>query len=94
MQRFHVHHCLDSLRQIAMCHGSTELVTFNYVSEERYKNPLPNPDFLIERKCRNWDAIVDWVKRHKGDKRMSESRSEWEDKNGPSVPSWPGGEGF
>ncbi|KAF2240033.1 hypothetical protein EV356DRAFT_495882 [Viridothelium virens] len=85
MQLIHVHHCLDSLREIIMCRGDTELVTFEYVSEERYPNPRPNPNFLVERKCRNWDAIADWAKEHHADIGAAESREVWEEKHGPAA---------
>ncbi len=85
MQKIHVHHCLDSLREIIMCRADTELVTFEYVSEERYKNPRPNPDFMVERKCRNWDALVDWVHKHSANINDVESRQEWEAKHGPPT---------
>lgn len=82
MQLIHVGHCIDSLRQIIMCHGDTELVTYEYVSEKQYRNPLPNPNFIVERKCRNWDSIVSWVERHKTDRGKAESRASWEGKHG------------
>ena len=80
MQLIHVSHCLDSLRQIIMCRADTELVTFEYVSEERFPNPRPNPNFLVERKCRNWDDIVEWVEGHRGDMDFAESRAAWEER--------------
>ncbi|KAF2111301.1 hypothetical protein BDV96DRAFT_582848 [Lophiotrema nucula] len=85
MQLIHVHHCLDSLRQIAMCRGDTELVTFQYVSEEWYPNPRPNPDFLVERKCRNWDQLVEWVSERRADVGDAESREVWEGKYGKAT---------
>lgn len=85
MQLIHVGHCLDSLRQIIMCHADTELLTFEYVSEERYPNPRPNPNFLVERKCKNWDDIVAWVTDHHADLNLVESRQAWEERLGVHV---------
>ncbi|ELR05751.1 hypothetical protein VC83_07982 [Pseudogymnoascus destructans] len=85
MQLIHVGHCLDSLRQIIMCHADTELLTFEYVSEKRYPNPRPNPNFLVERKCKNWDDIVAWVTDHHADLNLVESRQAWEERLGVHV---------
>ena len=53
----HVDHCLDTLRQIIICHGDISVVTFDWNVHDR--NPFP--DFLVERECRNWDSILEWT---------------------------------
>ena len=53
-------HCIDSLRQIAMCHADIEMVTFDWVESQ----PFPFPNFVVNRECRNWDKVLQWAKDH------------------------------
>ena len=50
-------HCLDFLRQSAMCHGDVGLVTFQWMPDSLI--PVSN---ATVHECVNWDAIDKWTK--------------------------------
>lgn len=52
----HVGHCQYMLLQTLMCHSDLEVITFNKVKG----TPGPFPDFSVDRKCRNFDDILEW----------------------------------
>jgi hypothetical protein len=52
----HTSHCLYILSQSLMCDANTDLIP--QVWMEDY--PWPTPDFRIERKCGNLDAVRGW----------------------------------
>ncbi|RGP78626.1 hypothetical protein FLONG3_3248 [Fusarium longipes] len=56
----HVSHCTDILMQNLMCNGNLDIVTFNWV--ETQSNPFP--DFDVNHKCRDFDAIYEWQDKH------------------------------
>ena len=53
----HVDHCVDTLREVLMCHGDIALHTYTW--KERYRRPWPN--FNIDHECRKWASIHDWA---------------------------------
>lgn len=61
--RWHTNHCLYILLQSLMCDANTDLIP--QVWMEDY--PWPTPDFNINRKCGNLDAVVKWEKEHRVD---------------------------
>ncbi|KAI1173835.1 hypothetical protein F4777DRAFT_580598 [Nemania sp. FL0916] len=54
----HIDHCIDMLREVVMCHGDVSVLTYTW--KEGYQWPWAN--FAIERECRDWNRITDWVK--------------------------------
>ena len=52
-----VDHCIDILRQSLMC--TADAGVFSYVWVDRY--PKPFPDFSVQHKCRNFDAVLGWA---------------------------------
>ncbi|XWX02328.1 hypothetical protein V2A60_010365 [Cordyceps javanica] len=56
LDRAHVEHCLDLLRQVLMCHGDVALHTYRW----RGDVPVPWPAFRTTHQCRRWDRIVAW----------------------------------
>ncbi|KAL8743794.1 MAG: hypothetical protein Q9190_003889 [Brigantiaea leucoxantha] len=58
--RTHVDHCLEILRQVVMCNSDLEVLTYNWVSIRT----APWPNFNVEHKCRNFDAVLDWALKH------------------------------
>lgn len=56
LNRAHSDHCLDYLRQAAMCHGDVSLTTYRWTDD----SPLPVADFASPKVCVNWDALADW----------------------------------
>ncbi|KAH8817357.1 hypothetical protein F5884DRAFT_874356 [Xylogone sp. PMI_703] len=61
-ERAHIDHCVDSLRQVIMCHGDT--TPMSLVRDER-ESPPYFVIFETVHTCRNWDSIWNWaVKRN------------------------------
>ncbi|KAE8380419.1 hypothetical protein BDV26DRAFT_290346 [Aspergillus bertholletiae] len=60
MQRMHIDHCIEMLRQFLMCHADTNLVSANWVAGRE----KPYPNFNTKHTCRDFDAIVDWAWDH------------------------------
>ncbi|KAJ4153789.1 hypothetical protein LMH87_010261 [Akanthomyces muscarius] len=56
VDRAHVEHCLDLLRQVLMCHGDVALHTYQWRDDVR----VPWPTFATTHQCTRWDRIVDW----------------------------------
>ncbi|KAL4807362.1 hypothetical protein BDV18DRAFT_151968 [Aspergillus unguis] len=56
----HMGHCVDILLQNIQCNANTEVLTLNWV-EDRHP---PWPDFSVNRKCGDFDALKQWQKDH------------------------------
>ncbi|EXJ76119.1 uncharacterized protein A1O5_00627 [Cladophialophora psammophila CBS 110553] len=56
LHQAHTEHCLYVLLQHLMCDASTDIVTREWVEGQI----LPYPDFSINRKCNNFDALMTW----------------------------------
>ncbi|OQV05017.1 hypothetical protein CLAIMM_09821 [Cladophialophora immunda] len=54
--RMHMDHCLEMLRRNVMCYGDVSVLTYTWSA----KKDIPNPNFDVMHKCRNFDRIVDW----------------------------------
>lgn len=52
----HLGHCTDILLQNLQCNANTEVLTLAWV-EDRHP---PWPDFSVNRKCRNFQTLLDW----------------------------------
>lgn len=52
----HILHCQYVLMQALTCHADLEVVTFNKI--KGFKGPFA--DFSVERRCRNFDEILEW----------------------------------
>ncbi|KAK4238782.1 hypothetical protein C8A03DRAFT_33178 [Achaetomium macrosporum] len=63
LNRLHTDHCLEILRQAAMCRADISLFTLQW-SE---KTTQPRADFSQEHECVNFDAIFQWAGRHRVD---------------------------
>ncbi|KAM3444987.1 hypothetical protein NHJ13734_000856 [Beauveria thailandica] len=55
MNRLHNEHCLDFLRQSAMCHGDVGLITYIWRQDSRL--PVVNS---TSHQCVNWDRLYGW----------------------------------
>lgn len=55
-------HCINYIRQSAMCHADIGLSTWHW----RPNDPMPHAD-MMPHTCRNWAAIDAWAKDHKVD---------------------------
>lgn len=58
--RIHSSHCIYMLLQNLMCNAHVDVVTYNWIDGQH----LPFPDFSIEKKCRNYDVIMEWHRRN------------------------------
>ncbi|GIZ49329.1 hypothetical protein CKM354_001236100 [Cercospora kikuchii] len=56
----HYYHCLDMVRQEIMCSASLDLAPMYWTDYM----PFATIEFSIDRKCRRWDDIMDFVKAH------------------------------
>lgn len=52
----HLGHCTDILLQNLQCNANTEVLTLTWVEDRQ----VPWPDFSVNRKCRDFNALVDW----------------------------------
>jgi hypothetical protein len=52
----HLGHCTDILLQNLQCNANTEVLTLAWVEDR----DIPWPDFSVNRKCRDFQALVDW----------------------------------
>ncbi|KAB8236498.1 oxidase ustYa family protein [Aspergillus alliaceus] len=57
MNWMHNEHCIDFLRQSAMCHGDTGLITFEWREESRL--PVAN---ATSHQCVSWNKLDRWTK--------------------------------
>ncbi|KAL4904340.1 hypothetical protein BDW74DRAFT_185646 [Aspergillus multicolor] len=57
MHWLHLGHCVDILLQNLQCNANTEVLTLAWVDGRRE----PWPDFSINRKCRDFGAIVKYI---------------------------------
>ncbi|CAK4033803.1 Cyclochlorotine biosynthesis O [Lecanosticta acicola] len=57
MNRLHNEHCIDFLRQSAMCHGDVGLITFEWSPSNRI--PVAN---ATTHQCVDWNRLDKWTK--------------------------------
>ncbi|KAI9685222.1 MAG: hypothetical protein M1822_004595 [Bathelium mastoideum] len=57
MNRLHNEHCIDYLRQSAMCHGDIGLITYEW--KEGSRVPVAN---ATSHQCVNWEKLDRWTK--------------------------------
>ena len=60
-QKEHWMHCVHILYQNIMCTGSTEIITYNWLETQRF----PVPDFDVQKKCKNTEALLEFQEREK-----------------------------
>lgn len=67
LHKGHKGHCVHMLLQTLMCNADVGIITHNWVHDDDYFEPKtrPFPDFSIEKKCRNFTKVMDWL-RNKG----------------------------
>lgn len=59
----HLRHCVDMLAQDIMCHADADVLTYNWMDTQSH----PFPDFNINRKCRDFGALLAWHQERKVD---------------------------
>ncbi|KAI0395824.1 hypothetical protein F5Y17DRAFT_465556 [Xylariaceae sp. FL0594] len=56
----HVNHCVDMLFTAITCAGNVGFITSNWVEGVKY----PQPDMSINRKCVDFERLVEWRNQH------------------------------
>ncbi|KAI0123401.1 hypothetical protein BJ170DRAFT_107728 [Xylariales sp. AK1849] len=56
VNRLHNEHCIDFLRQSAMCHGDIGLITYSWHMDQLM--PVAN---ATSHQCVNWDTLASWT---------------------------------
>lgn len=56
LHRVHTDHCIYIVLQNLMCSANADIITNVWVEGQLH----PFPDFNVNKKCRNYDALVDW----------------------------------
>jgi hypothetical protein len=60
LQRLHIAHCIQTLVENLMCTANVDIYTHIWVDAQL----RPYPNFNIDHKCRDFDAILDWQERN------------------------------
>lgn len=81
----HLRHCTDMLAQDIMCHADADLVTYNWVDSQS----SPFPDFSINRKCRDFRTLFEFVDERSVDSDKYE-RLMKKPKDAQQIPNEPG----
>lgn len=75
--RMHVRHCVDTLMKHLLCASDAGILTFNWYKDMR----LPQPDFAVDKQCRNWKQLIQYRDQHGVD---MEKYIEWVDNFKPT----------
>jgi len=59
----HADHCLESLRQIVLCHADTSVYTLEWTRHSRVKPTVRVPQ---QHACANWPELHGWMKGRAG----------------------------
>ncbi|KAH9889614.1 hypothetical protein F4778DRAFT_785521 [Xylariomycetidae sp. FL2044] len=54
IQKNHIDHCVDVIRQVIMCNGDTGLILFHWIERTR----VPYPDFNVWHRCRDPEEVL------------------------------------
>lgn len=60
LHKTHTSHCIYILLQNLMCSASVDLITHRWLDVQQH----PFPDFNINKKCRNFEDVLEWQERH------------------------------
>lgn len=64
LHRVHSDHCIYVLLQSLMCNANLDVITLDWVEGQKH----PFPDFSINRKCMNFEAVLEWQHENKVDR--------------------------
>ncbi|KAH7082624.1 hypothetical protein BKA63DRAFT_403231, partial [Paraphoma chrysanthemicola] len=56
LHRVHTDHCIHIVLQNLMCSATADIITQPWVEGQSH----PFPDFNVNKKCRNFDALLEW----------------------------------
>ncbi|KAI0465719.1 hypothetical protein F4859DRAFT_500059 [Xylaria cf. heliscus] len=63
----HAEHCIEFIRQSAMCHGDTTVTPFKWLHDADGKVIEPTTKEGVLHRCVNWDRLSDWAKSRRVD---------------------------
>ncbi|KAM7207203.1 protein of unknown function (DUF3328) domain containing protein, partial [Naviculisporaceae sp. PSN 640] len=66
MKSMHVNHCIDLIMQALQCSGNVNFVTWHWVKDQ----PYPFPDMSTNRKCIDFQRLVDWQRENSLDREI------------------------
>ncbi|KAI1122363.1 hypothetical protein F5Y10DRAFT_271146 [Nemania abortiva] len=72
VQKNHIDHCLEIIRQVVMCNGDTGLITFHWVEENR----APYPDFNTLHACKDPEEILALAKEREAPMRQQVTKTQ------------------
>lgn len=61
-------HCIDTIRQVLMCHPDEGLYLSYWIEGRRG----PMADFNTMHKCKDFEAMMDWAGKHEIKEKLSE----------------------
>lgn len=64
VRRTHKAHCLHMILQTLMCSADVGIITHNWIYNELWPGEEKirlGPDFNIQKQCRNFDSLLDWM---------------------------------
>ncbi|KAI0439379.1 hypothetical protein F4803DRAFT_531539 [Xylaria telfairii] len=64
IRKFHITHCLDTIRQVLICNVDTGVLGQVWTRQLRMENPQAFPDFNTKHKCKNYEAVRAWAEEH------------------------------
>ncbi|KAI1424879.1 hypothetical protein F5Y12DRAFT_415923 [Xylaria sp. FL1777] len=63
----HVEHCLEQIRQSAICHGDVSIVPYSWIRDEEHQVDVPSMQLGSLHQCVKWDKIVEWAQNRRID---------------------------
>ncbi|KAI1208031.1 uncharacterized protein F4807DRAFT_468908 [Annulohypoxylon truncatum] len=66
-QMGHIEHCLEQIRQSAICHGDVNVIPFSWLQDDEHQIPLPTMQFGSLHQCIKWDKLDAWAKERRLD---------------------------
>ncbi|KAJ8131022.1 hypothetical protein O1611_g2609 [Lasiodiplodia mahajangana] len=58
----HIEHCLEQIRQSAICHGDVNIIAFSWLQDPEHNTTVPTMQFGSQHQCINWDKLNRWAK--------------------------------
>jgi hypothetical protein len=55
-------HCLEQIRQSAICHGDVNVIGFTWLEDAQHDTLVPTMQFGSQHQCVNWDKLDRWAK--------------------------------
>ncbi|KAH8896124.1 hypothetical protein GQ53DRAFT_852044 [Thozetella sp. PMI_491] len=71
----HRDHCLDTILESVMCHADTGIITHNWVYVEDLGRARPREDFMIYKKCGDFEALLGWAQ----EQALPDFHAKWKD---------------